>query len=232
MKTCTKCGEVKPLVEFHNDPKGHGGLQSRCKACGNAYLAAYRKDASNKKKADKAAWLAENPITVKSCPRCGETKALAAFGKRSDRRVGLRPMCKVCTSADSAAWRVANPDKKKAYAVTWLAENSEKASASRSEWRIKNPDKNAHIQQRRKAAKLNATPVWANDFFMSEAYHLANLREKATGGKWHVDHIVPLKSKIVCGLHVETNLQVITATENMRKGNRHWPGMPTGKVSE
>lgn len=79
---------------------------------------------------------------------------------------------------------------------------------------------------RRKARKLQATPAWANEFFIQEAYALAKLREKVCGGKWHVDHIVPLRSKLVCGLHVEHNLRVIPAVENLRKQNHYWPHMP------
>ena len=71
-----------------------------------------------------------------------------------------------------------------------------------------------------------AKPAWANDFFIREAYHLAKLRTLATGYPWHVDHIVPLKSDLVCGLHVEHNLQVIPASENVRKQNFYWPDMP------
>lgn len=51
------------------------------------------------------------------------------------------------------------------------------------------------------------------------AYHLARLRTQATGVKHHVDHIIPLQSDVVCGLHVENNLRVIPATMNIRKSN-------------
>jgi hypothetical protein len=78
---------------------------------------------------------------------------------------------------------------------------------------------------RRNAEKLKATPSWANLFFIEEAYDLAQRRTEATGFQWHVDHIVPLRSKRVCGLHVEHNLQVIPARTNLAKGNRVWPFM-------
>lgn len=73
---------------------------------------------------------------------------------------------------------------------------------------------------------MRATPSWANPFFIEEAYHLAKLRSEMTGFAWHVDHVVPLKSRIVCGLHVEHNLAVVPAPYNLSKGNRHWPDMP------
>lgn len=58
------------------------------------------------------------------------------------------------------------------------------------------------------------------EFVFSEAYDLAKIREKQFGFKWHVDHIVPLNGKTVCGLHVWNNLQVIPAVQNLSKGNK------------
>lgn len=80
--------------------------------------------------------------------------------------------------------------------------------------------------EKRRAAKLRATPKWADFEKMFDIFLEAAVREHRTQIKHHVDHIVPLVSDIVCGLHCEQNLQVLTACENMAKHNYRWPDMP------
>lgn len=83
--------------------------------------------------------------------------------------------------------------------------------------------------QKRRAAKILANKPFDQDLcelVMFEAHHLAGLRGSITGIPHDVDHVVPLINDIVCGLHAETNVQVIPAVLNRSKGNRFWPDMP------
>ena len=77
--------------------------------------------------------------------------------------------------------------------------------------------------RKRKMSVKQATPNWLSELdelFIKEIYSLAVLRSKATGVEYHVDHIVPLHGKNVCGLHVPANLQLLTASDNLKK--RHF----------
>ncbi len=76
---------------------------------------------------------------------------------------------------------------------------------------------------RRKAGKLKllqAMPKWETYKNLALTYSLATIFGD------HVDHIVPLNSPLVCGLHCAANLQCLSPEENMKKGNRTWPDMP------
>jgi hypothetical protein len=139
------------------------------------------------------------------------------------------------------SWKRDHPERVKELTASNHARNKVKRNLASSAYREKFGEKWRNIKANyrhnnkakenagtawRRARVLEATPKWVNKFFMEEAYRLAELRTKMLGFKWHVDHIVPLKSKKVCGLHVENNLQVIPGIENLRKSNSHWPDMP------
>lgn len=82
-------------------------------------------------------------------------------------------------------------------------------------WRRKNKGKvNAYTYNYR-AKKLQAKPVWADEDAIQAIYDDSSNRENKT----HVDHVIPLQGEIVCGLHVETNLQILDAAENISKYN-------------
>jgi hypothetical protein len=67
--------------------------------------------------------------------------------------------------------------------------------------------------------KAVVTPKWANKDAIKEFYKEAKRLTKETGILHHVDHIVPLRHPLVCGLHVENNLRVISYFENNQKSN-------------
>jgi 5-methylcytosine-specific restriction endonuclease McrA len=69
------------------------------------------------------------------------------------------------------------------------------------------------LEAKRRAIKLRATPKFANLKKIREIY-------KNCPKGYHVDHIVPLNNKNVCGLHVEWNLQYLTASANLSKSNK------------
>ena len=63
-------------------------------------------------------------------------------------------------------------------------------------------------------------PAWADLNAIKAIYKKASELSKSNGIKWHVDHEIPLKHPLVCGLHNEFNLRVIPARENQSKGNK------------
>lgn len=102
----------------------------------------------------------------------------------------------------------------------WKEKNIQRVSEYRKTYAAKNKHKFAFYNSRRRTAKIMAFPNWA------DKDEIKSLYKKASILGMQIDHIVPLKSKLVCGLHVENNLQLLPKYENLSKGNRSWPDMP------
>jgi hypothetical protein len=118
-----------------------------------------------------------------------------------------------------------------AKAAEYRAKNPEKVKASAAIWRQNNKHKKAALEMRRQASKIQATPKWlsVDDLkWIDSYYEEASNFKKMFGVDIAVDHIVPLRGKEVCGLHVPWNLCIRTQSDNSKKGNKitddvYWP---------
>jgi len=98
-------------------------------------------------------------------------------------------------------------DQKKVAARKWYQNNKEKSRAYKAIYSCQ---------------KIKAIPGW----FEQEQDLIQIMYEKAGQFGFSVDHIVPLRSDRVCGLHTWANLQLLDSQLNLSKGNREWPDMP------
>lgn len=177
---------------------------------------------------------------LRKCSVCGDEKPKADFPRH-------RTLCKPCNRAYAREYR-----KGKGYHLTWYATNKDRALAATRAWKAKNPNyaqeyyqrnkpkinaqqaenhqrapwKTQERTTRRRRARSTAAPSWGDQSAIREVYALAKFMTEIMGEPYQVDHIVPLQSPLVCGLHVVANLQVLPASENKSKGNRLWPDMP------
>jgi len=151
---------------------------------------------------------------LKTCSKCKQTKTYTEYGKNSTRKDGYNNQCKTCyhdnylKRSDGSKRYIPFGGTKEEYNREYSKKHYE---SNKGYYRNKCAIRERNLQQ--------ATPAWANGFFISEAYELAQLRTKITGIPWEVDHIIPVKSNHVCGLHVEHNLQVVPASWNRSKKN-------------
>lgn len=138
----------------------------------------------------------------------------------------------------TAAWFKNNPERARETRREHYLRNAERIKAAAAEYAEKNKERMARYRQiryalryedyvaaaaKRRAVQIQANASWDHeitDFITKEAAKLVRLRGEATGIRWHVDHVVPLRGKNVCGLHVWNNLAVIPAKDNLSKGNR------------
>lgn len=199
IKSCEVC-----TAEF-KVPRSHAHVRTCSKECGYKI----RRVANKKDKVQL------------TCAHC--SKLFLEYPSHADRRVYCSSEC-----------RESNPDliARKSAAMSgeknpgWKGGVSIKTvSASGRPYSRQPPEVEQEKHTRRKRATSSATPSWANIELIREIYRLCQEITSETGLQHHVDHLVPLKSDFVCGLHVEHNLRIVPAVENLRKHNRTWPDM-------
>jgi hypothetical protein len=174
---------------------------------------------------------------MRCCNTCFEVKPLDQY-MRYARDYGK--ICKPCIAKRKKAADIANKERLReqkrlyhlenkehilAYQRQYREANKEKVQSFFKEYRKNNKHKILARNAKRKAAQLRAVPKWANDIEIQGFYKTSEGLSMLLGDYYHVDHIVPLQSKFVCGLHCESNLRVLSAKDNLSKNNRTWPDM-------
>lgn len=192
MKICKICNETKELTEFHKSASTRDRLDSRCKSC--------------KKVSRRKSYLDNKEETLRQCKEYYEENKEYILSRNAQ------------YYRDNKEWFAENA---RSYYLSHLDEYVERRKRYYSE--------NKHIMReakaRRRAAEKNANVEWADQDYIKDLYAHVKEAEDVFGAigldwKFHVDHIVPLQHDLVCGLHCEENLQVLSAEENLRKHNK------------
>ena len=161
---------------------------------------------------------------MKECTGCGTEQSLDGFHKDKKGKLGRVSTCKKCVQERHRNYYLKNQEVLVEKQRTFRTENAEVISERRktydATYRFKHPDKirsaKRKAQAHRRAATLRATVEWADQQLIKDMYLEADYFQM------HVDHIVPLQGKMVCGLHWEGNLQLLTPKENLKKSNKHY----------
>ncbi len=167
--------------------------------------------------------------TTKICRLCKKALPVANFGIKDKPSGRLQPRCKKCTVIFQQKSVNKRKEAIKIYAANFYKKNKEQIDKNNREWIAANPERVKELgrrhfqtpgrklrhkinQAKRRAIKLHATiPGFEKE--------IAEIYKNCPSG-YHVDHIMPLRGKESCGLHVPWNLQYLTPLENMKKGNR------------
>lgn len=186
-------------------------------------------------------------MQAKTCSVCGQEKTLDSFTPQIRGKFGRTARCKTCLSAASRKWQRDNPEKTAAKMKEWRRKNQDRVNLERrnaapeqkaiealrvrawrernpgaayavtKSYRAKRPGYASSVNRKRALAQLRATPKWLTPAQIAE---IEGVYLYGALFGFHIDHIVPIKGKTVCGLHVPWNLQPLTPSENIAKGNR------------
>jgi hypothetical protein len=194
-RRCKTCEEEKPLSRFEKRRDSPDGYRFECRAC-QKHISLEQKRESSRRSHQKHK-IVRNAKTLK---KYYENHAANRAARRQ--------------------WAKDHPEKIATQNRLRRLKNGDNLRARRRQhYRENQAIYVANARKREKRIK-QATPPWANLKAIEAFYIRAAELSKLTGIKHHVDHIYPLKSPIMCGLHVEANLQILPAKVNLRKSNR------------
>lgn len=241
-KTCIKCNCEKSVTQYNKNPAAKDGLRGYCKVCQKLYLeerkakrakeftvAITEQQCSNCGKVKPTAeFQSDNNAAsgfVRECRECKRKKWQEYNKSKPNWNVERKKAYRANGGKEKdIEYYNNNRDKLLARTKQWYLENREKRLLQLKLWRAANPHILYKNRNKRRKALIQADySFWNQILFDSVMTKLIKQRlelELITGQKYHIDHIIPLQGKLVSGLHVWNNLQVIPAFDNTSKGNK------------
>jgi len=232
LKTCPKCGESRPLSDFHKNPARYDGRTSYCRYC-----------RVTPKALERERLLASG---LYRCTLCDEIKPLAEFSKSARATSGHMSKCKTCDSEQRRQRRLRNleeerrkdrarnhlrRDEKREYMREWSAKNKKylqryrqayyKANRTRildlnRRWRAKHQPRVNFLKRAYKQRKRNAPGSFASEQFQALIQHYGrNCLCCGEQQELTADHVIPLNQGGADGIG---NIQPLCASCNSAKG--------------
>lgn len=160
---------------------------------------------------------------MKTCSQCNTTKPYEEFYKSRRTTDGFEGWCKCCRLANNKKWVTENKERHNELTREWYQRNRELHCENSKKHYAENKSDHLEYWYARNERTKRATPGWVDRSEIRAIYAEAQRITEETGIKHEVDHIIPLKGKMVSGLHVPENLQIITRTENRSKAAKFNP---------
>lgn len=242
-KTCIRCKEEKEISKYNKNSASKDGLRGHCRCCQRLYLEERKlerqknfKPVITEQKCNNCSQIKPtiefqpnvNAATgfMKECRECKRKKWHEYNDSNPNWNVERKKVYRANGGKEKdLEYYLINKDKITEKGRAWYYQNREKRLLQFKLWAVNNPEKYYKRYKKRKNTLLQADySWWDKQKFNAKLKELIKEKfelETMTGLPYHIDHVIPLLGKNVCGLHVWNNLQVLSATENLSKGNKY-----------
>lgn len=156
-------------------------------------------------------------MLLKQCSCCDTVKEVIDFHKNASTKDGYHPQCKPCKNS----WYAKIPNKQEYNSKSYKRRNKKLHQSFMRLWRHNNPQKLYAYQIKHNKRLRQATPSWCNHEDIITIYSKCKEFSIKLGCSLQVDHVIPIAGKLVSGLNIPENLQLLDQPINASKSNKY-----------